>query len=197
MPVAAWTDALLALAAGLTALALLGRGSPSARTTGIGLLLVALAASVGTLRLSGQEQLAFPHDGLSAVAAFVGLPLVGTGWATAAFAPTRAATARVVVLAPLLAASLGLWHVELLRTALGGLGMGAVLVASTRVAPRHPVAAAMGAGGALLTVGVGLGIGTQGELMGFPRIGWFHLGLAAGSVGLGGVLRLPDPSTTS
>jgi len=190
MPIAAWTDAILALCAGLTALALLGQGPPSARTTGIGLLLVALAASVGALRLSGSDQLAFPHDALSGVAAIVGLPLVGAGWVTAAFRPDRASQARIAVLAPLLLASLGLWHLPLVRTALGGAGMLAVLVASGRVARTHPIAATMGAAGALLTVGVGLGIGTNGELMGFPRVGWFHLGLAAGAIGLGGVVRI-------
>ncbi len=194
MPVAAWSDAILALCAGLTALALLSHGTPSARTTGIGLLFIALAASVGTLRLSGHEQLAFPHDALSAVAAFVGLPTVGAGWGTAAFAPERAARVRLLVLLPLLAASVLLWQVELLRTVLGGLGMVTVLAASATIARRHPVAAALGALGALLTVGVGLGIGTHGELLGFPRIGWFHLGLALGAIGLGGVLRVDATS---
>jgi len=191
MPVAAWTDAILALCAGLTAVALLSRGSPSARTTGLGLLFVCLAAAVGTLRLDGMEQLALPHDGLSGLAAFVGLPLVGAGWATAAFAPERANTVRLAILVPLLLAGLFLWPVELLRTVLGGAGMVAVLLSSVRLRS-DPIAATLGIVGALLTVGVGLGVGTKGELAGFPRVGWFHLGLALGAIGLGGVLRIRD-----
>ena len=100
----------------------------------------------------------------------------------------------LAVLVPLLLAGLVLWPVELLRTVLGGAGMVAVLVSSVRLRS-DPIAATLGLVGALLTVGVGLGIGTEGELAGFPRVGWFHLGLALshGLLALG-ILRV-DPST--
>lgn len=192
--VASGTDAVLASVGIALGGWLLGRGRPSDRTVGIGLLLVGVAAVVGTLRFAGRTELVDAHAGLSGLAACVGLPCVGAGWATAVFAPARAEVVRRYVFGVLLVVAAMVWWMPLARTLLGGVGMIAVLVAAAGVAPRERGAAALGALGAGLTLAVGLVIGTEGELLGFPRVGWFHLGLAAGAAALGeGVRRVPSP----
>jgi len=196
MSVASWTDAVLAVVSLGGGAWLLLRDSASGRTAGLGLLLVGIAALVGTLRFAGQEQLAGAHAGLSGLAACVGLPTVAAGWATAVFAPHRAELARRYVFGVLLVVAAMVWWVALVRTVLGALAMLTVAVAAARALPRW--AGALGALGAALTLGVGLLIGTEGDLLGFPRVGWFHLGLAGANLalaaGLAGVVEPTAPA---
>ena len=191
MPVASWTDALLALCAGLLAWVALRTRTPGAQTLGLGLAFVSAAATVGTARFAGHEVLAPLHQVLSSWAATVGLPLVGLGWCGATLAPRHAEAIRRFALPALWLSGLFLGSFPTARTLLGGAGMLLVLVSAASMLRRAPKVALLGACGASLTVGVGLGIGTEGDLMGFPRIGWFHLGLALGTVGLAGALRIP------
>ena len=186
---AAWTDAVLAAVTWVVGGRLLLRADAHGRTVGLGLLLVATAATVGAVRFAGQEQLAVPHAGLSGLAACVGLPCVGAGWASAVYLPDRGEVVRRYVFGVLLVVAAMVWWMPLARTGLGAVGMLAVLVAAAGSARTDRWASAMGALGAGLTMAVGLAIGTDGELMGFPRVGWFHLGLALGHGLLGEGIR--------
>ena len=186
---------MLALVCLIGGFGLLGRAGPHGRTTGIGLLLVGSAAVLGVLRFSGQEQLTLPHMGLSGLAACVGLPCIGAGWASRAFVPGHGDTVRRYVFGVLLVVAAMTWWMAPVRTGLGAAGMLAAAAGAVGLASVDRAAAGMGALGAVLTIVVGLAIGTEGDLLGFPRVGWFHLGLALshGLLALG-ILRV-DPST--
>lgn len=191
--VASGTDAVLALVAcGVGGRGLLV-GRPSERTVGLGVLLVGVAAVVGTLRFAGQQELADAHAGLSGLAACVGLPCIGAGWVTAVHAPERAEVVRRYVFGLLLVVAALVWWMPLARTVLGGAGMVAAGGAALGALPRSRPAAGLGALGAGLVLAVGLAIGTEGELLGFARVGWFHLGMAGAMAALGlGVERVPS-----
>jgi len=190
---AAWTDAVLAAVTIGFGLGLLTRGGSHARTTALGLGLVGVAAVLGVLRFTGQEQLAVPHAGLSGLAACVGLPCIGAGWASRAFLERRGDVVRRYVFGVLLVVAAMVWWIPVVRTILGAVGMVAAAAGAVGLRGVDRPAAMAGLLGAAVTVVVGLVIGTDGELLGFPRVGWFHLGLAVGHGMLGWGIWRVDP----
>ncbi len=191
IPDTAWSDAILAVVSGVLGLRLLNRGG-GAGTAGVGLLLVGVAAAFGALRFSFAPSLALTHLGVSRLAAMVGLPLVGVGWVTAVWFPDRARQVRPYAFVLLLVAAVAMIAVEPYRTAVGGSGMAAALVASLWTLRRDPVAGLLGALGAVGVVVAGLAIAGEGSLGPLSRIAWVHLALAAANALLAaGLLRLP------
>lgn len=190
------TDAALAAVCWVAGWRLFSRGGPAAATGAVGAWLVAIAASLGTLRLGGVGGLDFAHLGTSRLAGMVGLPMVGLGWATAAFAPERARPVRSYGFVLLLIAAV-LWiATPLWGTVAGGAGMALVFAGAARLGPREPVGAAAGAAGAALVLVAGLGIAGDGDLGPLTRIAWFHLALALAQTLLAvGLLRVdPKPA---
>src|SRR5688572_25993527 len=78
---AAWTDAVLAMVAWGVGVAAVARGTVHRRIAGGGASLVALAATVGAIRLSAVPELQRLHEGLTAVAGALGVPLLALGTA--------------------------------------------------------------------------------------------------------------------
>jgi len=189
------TDALLAIVAGREGFRLLSR--PHGGTTaGVGLFLVAVAATFGVFRYSVAPDLVGSHEGVSRLAAQVGMPLVGVGYLVAAFAPTRDRVVRpyAFVVLLLLAVLLPVYLVDVVPygAVVGGSGMAAVIVGSVALA-RVTRAALIGAAGAAGVLISGLVIVGEGELGFFSRLAWFHVGLAASAWLLArGLLRLPE-----
>ncbi len=174
-PDVAATDALLAVAglgAGLASL----RGGIPQRMAGVGLALVGLAAVAGTFRYGGVQGLEGVHTDISALAAFVGVPVAGLSLAAGQLAqPWSRWLVWATGLVPLLAA-LGA-DLPATATVLGAVGMVAALVvcASQR---RWG-----GAIGALLVMVAGLVIVGDWTFLGLERLAWFHVVLAV-AIGL-------------
>lgn len=174
---AALSDAVLAGVSLWLGFRLLQRGG-GAGTAGVGLMLVGIAATFGTLRFGGAAGLGQAHDGVSKLAGLVGIPLVGFGYVSAAFFPDRAVAARAYAFVSLLVAAVALIGVSAYGTAIGGLGMlGTVVgaIAAHRGAPRVALLGIAGAMGVLLSGLVVAGEGSWGPM---SRIAWFHLSLA-------------------
>jgi len=191
MPDVAITDALLAIVAGREGFRLLFRPHGGA-TAGVGLLLVALAAAFGAIRFSLAPELVGAHQGVTRLAAQVGMPLVGVGYAVAAFAPAHGRTVRPYAFVVLILAAVALIGVPVYGTVISGLGMAAALVGALVLA-RIERAALLGALGAAGVVVSGLAIAGEGTLGPLTRVAWFHLGLAGSSWLLAqGLLRLPE-----
>lgn len=195
----ALTDALLALVALVQGFRLLSADRGGA-TAGVGLLMVALAAAFGAGRFwIGREapDLAGAHQGVTNLAALVGLPLVGVGYATTAFVPKHARAARPYAFVVLLIAAVALIGVDRYRTIIGGIGMVTVLVASPALVRLDARGAALGALGAIGVVVSGLAIHGEGTLGPLSRVAWFHLGLAGSAWALGHglwrVLQIESP----
>jgi hypothetical protein len=189
---ASLSDAVLASVCVVMGGWLLLRPSASGRTAGLGLWIVGAAAVMGTLRFGGVQGVAVAHAGLTGLAATVGLPCIGAGWASAAFAPERAASVRRYVFGVCLVLGAMLWAEPWARTGMGAVSMLAVLAASAAWATTRARDAALGVVGAVLTLAMGLVVGTDGSWMGLPNVAWFHLGLAAANLALGaGLLHAP------
>lgn len=185
---AAWTDAVLAGVAWAGAGWLAGR-VPGRALPASGLAIVALAASVGTVRFAGVDALIPAHRGLSGWAGLVGVPLVAVGLVGL---PLERATRRVVdvsaaVVAVVLTGAL----------LLGGLELGDRL--EVPVAGSCLVAAAIGgsiarnwvgAAGATLVLVAGLVVAGPGSWLGFGREGWFHLVFAVALACLAVAMRV-------
>ncbi len=199
---AAWSDAILAVVATYAGFRLL-RQAGGGPTAGVGLALVGLAAVFGTIRFAGVEDLAPTHWGVTRLASLVGVPLVGVGYATEAFAPPGwAQPARRYSFVLLLVAAVALIAQPVWGQIVGGLGMLLVLASAAVRARQDLPRAAAGAGGAVGVLVSGLVIGGEGEWGGLSRTAWFHLAFAASSALLAvGLLQAPteapsDPPTT-
>ena len=189
---AAWTDGVLAIVSLGLGFRLLSRGGGSA-TVGVGLFLVGVAAAFGTFLFSGVDVLAPAHRGVTLMATLIGMPLVGVGYVTAAFANHQAHDVRRVAFVLLLIAAVFLMYVDFSRVLLGALGMGLVMVGAG-VALRTDVASGLaGVAGALGVLLAGLVVGTGDEVWGpLSRTAWFHLSFALSCALLAaGVWRWP------
>lgn len=148
----------------------------------LGFLSVAIAALLGALEYGGIALLAEPHHLASVVSGAAGLPLIALGRLSGV--PVQ----RAVVLLACMALVMVPSQVTLLTNLV------ALLVIAWPGRSRRYALALLGA---LLFIGSGLLIGTQGELAGMARRELFHLGLMAAIVAwafarLGsGVPRLP------
>lgn len=191
---AAWSDAILALVSlGLGARLWRGHTSPG----GVGLLSVGVAAALGTLRFSGLSSLITAHDRATWVAALVGVPMIGLGYALAWLAPHRADRTSPVAFVALLGLAWLLDGTPAYRTAAGGAGMVLAAAFALATARRDAIAASLGLAGALGVVIAGLAIAGDGAIGPLSRTAWFHLAFAASCGALGAGLRRfvrpPDP----
>lgn len=141
----------------------------------LGVGLVGLAALTGTVRFAGVEEVVPAHEFLSRLAGMTGVPMVGLAYVGFS---ARLPTVWVTGVAAGLTLLGVLVDVRLVRTGLGAVAMLAVLGACLPTLARRPGARLAGMMGAVLTLVTGLAIGTKGELFGFPRLDWFHVGLA-------------------
>lgn len=196
------TQLTTALSDGLLAALALGAGvwvgrvrRPGRVLAGFGISLVGVAAAVGSARYAGAEVLIPTHELMSALAGLVGMPLIGAGYAVAAWVP-EGPTARTVRLAALIA--LGGWGAVALsspvaRTVTGALAM--LLVIAACVARRSDGRrAAAGVAGAIGVMAAGLAIGTDGSWGPVLRVDAFHVALAASVGALAwGLAALPGP----
>ena len=179
---AAWTDAVLAVAS-FGGAAFCGLKGPRRWMAPAGLVLVGAAALVGTARLGGVVALADVHDGLSRLAGLVGVPLIGAGVIAATIGPAvrSKVTSRVAVLAVVLCGVVWMADADTqrsLRTLVAGGAMVGALLASLR---SQRWTGAVGAAGVVLA---GLVVAGDGDWLGFPRDGWFHLAMACSVAGL-------------
>ncbi|HHO51622.1 MAG TPA: hypothetical protein ENK18_12290 [Deltaproteobacteria bacterium] len=175
---AAASDAILALVALVAGLRLLQRGG-GAGTAGVGLILVGIAATFGTIRFGGVQSLAQAHDGVSRLASLVGIPLVGSGYLSVAFFPQHAVAVRPYVFVSLLVAAVALIGVPLYGTVIGGAAMIGAAVAAIVGLRRPPSAAAEGLAGAVGVLLCGLVVSGEGSWGPLSRTAWLHLGLSA------------------
>ncbi len=175
---AALTDGVLALVSIVTGFRLLARGG-GAGTGGVGLLLVGIAASFGTIRFGGVDSLTTAHQGVSQLAALVGIPMVGFGYLSLAFFPQHAQSARSYVFVPLLVAAVGLIAVPTYGTIIGGISLVAIAIGALSAGGLGSSSAlfgVVGAVGVLISAEVVAGEGRWGPM---SRIAWFHLSFAA------------------
>lgn len=188
IPAAAWTDVVLALAAFGAAL----WARPGERWMApVGLVLVGIAAAVGSVRLGGFEALAPVHSGLSRLAGIAGIPLAGAGVIGNGLG--REGRLRLSRVALMLAVGFGILGFTLddavfgmLRTAATGGVMLATIGFSIRAR------SAPGIAGPVLVLVAGLGVAGPGEWAGFDRTGWFHLVMAVAMVAFGQAARPED-----
>lgn len=186
------TDAILALIAGVQGFRLLytDRGGPSA---GVGLLLVALAATFGAGRFfvaPDDPEVAGSHVGVTRLASLVGLPLVGVGYASTAFVPQHARAALPYAFVVLLLLAVALIGVDPWITVIAGAGMAAVIVGAGGFARYDLQSAGLGGLGAAGVLVSGLVINGEGTFGPLSRVAWFHLGLAGATWALGqGMIR--------
>lgn len=170
--------ALTAVCLGASA-TLLRVGGRSRTLGGMGFGLVGFAAALGTLRFGFFPSIEPAHTAFSRVAGLVGVPLIGVGFATSALssdALRKTVGISCLVALPLGAMALG-W-LPLYRLGVGGLAMVVSIAISARHLSSDRRVGFAGISGAGLVMLAGLVIGTDGELMGFQRIDWFHYVLA-------------------
>jgi len=186
------SDAALALVALGGAGVLLRVGGRARTLGGMGFGLVGIAAALGTARYGFAPAVEPSHEAFSRVAGLVGVPLIGVGFLVSALRKEewrRNVGFGCLIALPALAAGLG-W-LPTYRLAIGALGMVAVVAVSGLSFGKDRNASVAGILGALMTILAGLVIGTDGELLGFQRIDWFHYALATANAFLAvSLLRL-------
>lgn len=175
------SDLLLALVTAGACVALRRRGE---RYVSTGLLLVACAAFIGSLRFAVNPELADLHRFTTALATHTGMPLIGVQYASTAFGRPgpdgRMVTMGVSVVG---FSAFGLaFPLPIYGTLVGAGSMAVVIAASSTFADRRRAIAAIA--GALGVALAGLVIGTEGALGPVLRIDVFHAVLTAAFVGL-------------
>lgn len=171
------------LAAFAGTLALRRRGE---RYVSTGLLLIGVAAFIGTLRHSINPELQNLHHFVSALASCAGLPLIAVQYASTRFGrPGPEGRMNTMGVSVVGFAAFGLaFPLALYPTLVGGLSMAVVLIAAGASFKRDARRAAFAFGGALAYIVAGLVVGTTGKLGPFLRVDVFHVVLAVASLGL-------------
>ncbi len=174
--------AIVSLGGGVLLIRLGGR---SRTLGGIGLGIVGFAAALGACRHGVAPVLEPVHVAATQFASVVGVPLIGVGFLAASLRKQEwrhnLALAALVGL-PGLAILLS-W-IPGYSLAIGALAMVVIAVTSGRrlSGKDQRNAGLAGLAGALLTMSAGLFMGTEGQLLGFDRIDWFHYALAAANL---------------
>jgi hypothetical protein len=194
---AAWTDGLLAVVACTVGARCVFHGGGAARTGGLGLLLIGIAAAFGAVRFSVAPGLTPVHMGLAKVAGAAGVPLVAVGLATATFARAYARSVGMTALVLLPVAAVVLMAIEPYRVGIAGLGVLVAAGSGALLYRRDRAPGTMVALGALVVLVAGLGIAGEGIWAGLSRVGWFHLAMAAACLLLGLGLQRADPAPSS
>ena len=188
---AAWTDAILsvtALGAGMWAF----RRDRGQWLLPFGLAVVAAAAAVGTLRLGGVDALRPLHEMVARIAGLVGVPLAGIGVIGHHLSEKRRKglqTAAISLGLPL--GAFALFGPEELVRGVRDVSSGLALLATMGFSAWkfNP----MGVAAPVFILVAGLGIAGDGDWLGFPRDGWFHLVMAFAMACFGAAGRWAHP----
>ncbi len=160
-----------------------GRGERYAST---GMLLIGIAAFIGTVRFAINPELEELHGFVSALATCTGLPLIAVQYASTCFG-RPGPDGRMITMGTSVVgfAALGLaFPVPVYSTLVGALSMLVVIAGAARCIPHEPARAGSAIMGAIGFMSAGLAIGTEGAFGPLLAIDAFHAVLAVALVGL-------------